>query len=138
MSKKFLKLVALICAMALAFSLAACGTKKEKPADSNATSAETKKDTVKTDVAKTSSKEVEFWSVFTGPDGANMQKMVDEYNKTNPAMKVKHRPILGDDLYAKIPTMVASGKNIPDLCVNHVERLPLFVEKDMLIPLDGY
>lgn len=139
MDKKFLKAIALGCAVFMLFLMAACGGSQtssdkapadNKPADN--ASADKPAD------AKATGGEIEFWSVFTGPDGTFMQKMIDEYNKTNPAMKVVHRPTEANDLYAKIPTMVASGKNIPDLVINHVERLPLYVEQGILTPLDDY
>lgn len=82
--------------------------------------------------------QIEFWTVFTGPDGSSMQKMVDDYNATNPKFQVVHRPIAAEELYTKIPTMVASGKGIPELAINHVERLRLFVEQGILTPLDEH
>lgn len=133
MSKKLLRVLSLICAVLMVLSLAACGS-SQKPAD-GAQPADAAKPA---DAKAGGSGQIEFWTVFTGPDGTSMQKMVDEYNKTGPSMKVVHRPIGADDLYAKIPTMVASGKNIPDLCINHVERLPLFVEQGILTPMDDY
>ena len=134
MSKRFVKVVSLISALAISLSMVACGSSSEKVSGSSVAAAGSSS----AEEVKASGGEIEFWSVFTGPDGESMQKMVDGYNKTNPAMKVKHRPILADDLYAKIPTMVASGKNVPDIVINHIERIPLFAEKDMLLPLDDY
>lgn len=82
--------------------------------------------------------EIVFWSVFTGPDGENMNRMIDAYNKSNPKMKVKHRPIAADEMYQKIPTVVNSGKDVPDLTIVHAERLPLFAENGIVLPLDDY
>lgn len=144
MSKKLSKVLALICLFVFVFSLAACGSSSSQAgtsggqSNSAAASSEAKAADTKAPDAKSSGGQIEFWSVFTGPDGTSMQKMVDDYNKTNPKMKVVHRPIAADDLYAKMPTMIASGKNIPDLVINHVERLPLYVEQGMYLPLDEY
>jgi len=80
--------------------------------------------------------EIVFWNVFTGPDGENMKQIVNEYNKTNPEFKVKNVSIAADDMYAKIPTVVNSGKGIPDLTIVHAERIKQFVENDMLSPYD--
>jgi len=120
MKRKFRlkKMIALACAATLALSATACGSTDLKTADTTG--------------------EIEFWTVFTGPDGENMTKMIDEYNKTNPDFKVKHRPMNADDLYQKVPMMVRSGKNVPDLAISHVERLPLFAETDMLTPMDEF
>ncbi|UGB33193.1 extracellular solute-binding protein [Metabacillus sp. B2-18] len=80
--------------------------------------------------------EIVFWNPFTGPDGEDMQKIVNEYNKTNPDFKVKNVSITADDMYAKIPTVVNSGKGIPDLTIVHAERIKQFVDNDMLATYD--
>lgn len=80
--------------------------------------------------------EIVFWNPFTGPDGEDMQKIVNEYNKTNPDFKIKNVSITADDMYAKIPTVVNSGKGIPDLTIVHAERIKQFVENDMLATYD--
>lgn len=82
--------------------------------------------------------EIVFWNPFTGPDGKNMKAMVDAYNKTNPKYKVKNISLAEGDMYAKIPTVVNSKRNIPDLNIVHAERIKQFVDKDMLVPMDNY
>ncbi|WHY73804.1 extracellular solute-binding protein [Fictibacillus enclensis] len=82
--------------------------------------------------------EIVFWNPFTGPDGKNMKAMVDAYNKTNPKYKVKNISLAEGDMYAKIPTVVNSKRNIPDLNIVHAERIKQFVDKDMLVPMDDY
>lgn len=76
--------------------------------------------------------EITFWNPFTGPDGKNMQAMVDEYNKTNPKFKIKNISLKETDMYKKIPTVVNSKKNIPDLTIVHAERIKQFKDNDML------
>lgn len=88
--------------------------------------------------AKKNNKEIVFWSVFTGPDGENMNRLVTEYNKTNPEIPVKHIAIEANDVYTKIPTTVTSGKDVPDLTIVHAERVPQFIEDDVIMPLDNY
>lgn len=83
-----------------------------------------------------SKNEILFWNPFTGPDGENMKQIVDEYNKTNPEFKVKNLSIKEGDMYTKIPTVVNSGKGIPDLTIVHAERIKQFVDNDMLTPYD--
>ncbi|MCV9888590.1 extracellular solute-binding protein [Metabacillus halosaccharovorans] len=83
-----------------------------------------------------SKNEILFWNPFTGPDGENMKQIVDEYNKTNPEFKVKNLSITEGDMYTKIPTVVNSGKGIPDLTIVHAERIKQFVDNDMLTPYD--
>ncbi|WP_026566761.1 extracellular solute-binding protein [Bacillus sp. UNC41MFS5] len=76
--------------------------------------------------------EIIYWNPFTGPDGENMKQIVNEYNKTNPKFKVKNVSIEADDMYKKIPTVVNSGKGIPDLTIVHAERIKQFVDNDLL------
>ncbi|MBQ6448401.1 extracellular solute-binding protein [Cytobacillus oceanisediminis] len=76
--------------------------------------------------------EITFWNPFTGPDGKNMQAMVNEYNKTNPEYKIKNVSLKEGDMYTKIPTIVNSKKNIPDLTIVHAERIKQFKDNDML------
>ncbi|MFP5115605.1 ABC transporter substrate-binding protein [Bacillaceae bacterium C204] len=80
--------------------------------------------------------EIIYWNPFTGPDGENMKQIVNEYNKTNPKFKVKNVSLEADDMYKKIPTVVNSGKGIPDLTIVHAERIKQFVDNDLLIPFD--
>lgn len=80
--------------------------------------------------------EILYWNPFTGPDGENMKQMVDEYNKTNPKYKIKNVSITADDMYTKIPTVVNSGKGIPDLTIVHAERIKQFVGNDLLTTFD--
>ncbi len=82
-------------------------------------------------------KEIEFWNLCTGPDGENMVALIDGFNETNPAYKVKNVTMEGGDLYTKIPTVVNSGKGIPDLAlINDISRLRMFYEQGLLEPVD--
>ncbi|ETI70647.1 extracellular solute-binding protein [Neobacillus vireti] len=83
-----------------------------------------------------SANEIVYWNPFTGPDGKNMEQIVNEYNKTNPKFKVKNVSIKADDMYKKIPTVVNSGKGIPDLTIVHAERIKQFVDNDLLTKYD--
>ena len=85
-----------------------------------------------------SSKQIVFWNPFTGPDGTNMQKLVNQYNKTNPKYKVKNVSLTEVDMYSKIPTIVNSGKGIPDLQIVHVERIKDYVHNGLLDNYDPY
>lgn len=75
---------------------------------------------------------IEFWTVFTGADSEVMQSMVDAYNATNPDYKVNHRAMEANDLYLKLPLAIQSGQDVPDVAINHVERIALFQENGFL------
>lgn len=80
--------------------------------------------------------EITFWNPFVGADGDNMKKLIDDYNKTNPEYKVKNVSLKESDMYTKIPTVVNSGKNIPDLNIVHAERIKQYKDNDMLVTYD--
>jgi len=139
--KRFL---AMICTVLLVISMIGCAKETENTTDTTtedtkASDDATKESTVETSAdSQASGDEIEFWSVFTGPDGDNMTKMVEEYNATNPKIKVVHRPIEAGDLYSKLPTLAQTGVDVPDLAIIHIERLPQFAENGMLTELDSY
>ena len=80
--------------------------------------------------------EIDYWSVFTGADGATMQGMVDAFNASQDEVKVNHTPMTADDLYQKVPLAVQSGSGIPDVTIVHIERIPMFVQQELIWPLD--
>lgn len=134
--------------MVLALTLTACSKDESKTEDETSSTVDegksttdTSKDDKETKDNKTSaSKEVdiEFWSVFTGGDGDAMQAIVDAYNATNPAIKVVHRAIDQTELYQKLPLVVQSQEGVPDLAINHVDRLPLNQENGVYMEMDTY
>jgi len=81
--------------------------------------------------------QIEYWSVFTGGDGATMQQMVDAFNASQNEIFVNHTPMTADDLYQKIPLAVQTGSDVPDVCIVHIERIPNFVANDMLYAYDS-
>lgn len=81
--------------------------------------------------------EIEFWNFFTGPDGENMQTLVDGFNATEPAYRIKNVTMNSGDLYQKIPTVVNSGKGIPDLTMVDVARVPMFQAQGLLESMEG-
>ncbi|EGO8741002.1 extracellular solute-binding protein [Enterococcus faecalis] len=86
--------------------------------------------------AGNSKNEITFWNPFVGADGENLKKMVDEYNKTDPEFKIKNVSLKESDMYTKIPTVVNSGRNIPDLNIVHAERIKQYKDNDMLVTFD--
>lgn len=86
---------------------------------------------------KAEGEEIEFWNFFTGPDGQNMQALIDGFNSTDPAFRVKNVTMNSGDLYTKIPTVVNSGKGIPDLTMVDVARVPMFQAQGLLEPMTG-
>lgn len=115
MKKKLLS-IALVAAMVLA--LAGCG----KSNGGNQSSGD--------------DKTITFWSVFTGGDGTAMQKIIDAYNATNPEYTVEHIMIEQGELYTKLPLVVNSQEGVPDLVIQHVDRIENNALSNMYMPLD--
>jgi multiple sugar transport system substrate-binding protein len=137
------KVLAILMVMVLVLSMAACGKDEEETKDTSGTAETTKDDTndegVKSEEATASAEaDLEFWSVFTGGDGDAMQAIVDAYNATNPAIKVVHRAIDQNELYQKLPLAVQSGEDVPDIAINHVDRLPLNQENGVYNDMDAF
>jgi multiple sugar transport system substrate-binding protein len=116
--------------------LAACGTKSDS--DETSTEKSTENQPVSSEAPKGTKGTLEIWSMFTGADGAAFPDIVDMYNATNPDYQVVHRAIEANDLYLKLQLAVASGEGIPDMAMNHIERMPLFQEEGKLTDLSPY
>lgn len=80
--------------------------------------------------------EIDFWTVFTGEDGVNMDQLVADFNAANPGIVVSHMKMDASDLYTKAPLAVAAGEGVPDIAVVHAERMPKFAEDGLIMPID--
>ena len=122
--------------LTLVFSAVGCGSSGEGSTAQDATDTAAEETVIEEEetptVAPGKKGTIEFWTVFTGADGTSMQAMIDAYNATNPDYTVNHRAIEANDLYLKLPLAIQSGEDVPDVCINHVERVPLFEENGYL------
>lgn len=114
------KVMALLLALVLILSMTACG--------GNGGSA----------AMDSGDKTITFWSVFTGGDGTAMQKIIDAYNATNPEYTVEHIMVEQNDLYTKLPLVVNSQEGVPDLVIQHVDRLASNAKSNMYLPMNDY
>ncbi|MDR2629391.1 MAG: extracellular solute-binding protein [Spirochaetaceae bacterium] len=78
-----------------------------------------------------------FWSLFSGGDGAWMDRIISDYNATGPARQVQPVMLVWADYYTKFGTAVAARRG-PDIGVSHISRLPELVEQGMVIAVDDY
>lgn len=145
--KKLLTALLAISILATAFTGCAGGTSAAKPVSSSATqgnNAHSEKGNVNSDgtvnnpesVAVDKDKLV-FWSLFSGGDGVFMDKIIKEYNATNPKKQVQSVMLVWADYYTKLATAVAAGKG-PDIGVSHISKLPELVNQGIVIPIDKY
>jgi len=78
-----------------------------------------------------------FWSLFSGGDGAWMDKIISGFNATGPKKQVQSVMLVWGDYYTKLTTGVAAGKG-PDIGVSHVSMLPQLVAQGVVQPIDDY
>ncbi len=78
-----------------------------------------------------------LWSLFSGGDGEFMDKIIKEYNATNPKKQVQSVMLVWADYYTKLATAVAAGKG-PDIGISHISKLPELVDQGIVIPIDNY
>lgn len=80
--------------------------------------------------------ELEYWNVFTGPDGDTMQKIVEDFNEEYEGrIKINTRVIASEDYYTTLLSAMISGI-APDVCVMHCSRLANFANRNLLYSLD--
>ena len=81
---------------------------------------------------------IELWSMFTGADGDTFDGILDRFNATNPDFTLIYRPMEAGDLYLRLALAVASGEGIPDIAMNHVERIPMFAMQGAVTDLSPF
>ena len=89
------------------------------------------------EAVKVDTNKLVFWSLFSGGDGGWMDKIIADYNKTNPVRQVQSIMLVWADYYTKFGTAVAARRG-PDIGVSHISRLPELVEQGMVISIDDY
>ncbi|HHW11404.1 MAG TPA: ABC transporter substrate-binding protein [Firmicutes bacterium] len=81
---------------------------------------------------------LEYWTIFTGPDGQTMQRLVDRFNQEYKGkIEVQMSVMPAGNFYEKIISAVVSNQ-APDFCIMHVDRLAEFTSRGILLPLDEY
>lgn len=80
--------------------------------------------------------ELNFWNGFSGPDGAQMEKLVSEFNRQHEGkIKVKMQIIPWGTYYDKVTLALAYG-GAPQVFVLHVNRFPEFASRQVLGEFD--
>ena len=76
-----------------------------------------------------------YWNGLTGGDGPIMKKMMNNFNKEHPNIKVSMTAIAWADYYQKLPAAVSNGKG-PDIGIMHEYSLATNAARQVLQPLD--
>ncbi|MBC1984232.1 sugar ABC transporter substrate-binding protein [Listeria booriae] len=75
---------------------------------------------------------------FSAPaDGKALQKMISEFEKQNPKIKVDVQTIAYDDYFTKLQTQIAGG-DAPDAFELNYETFVQYAEKGVLADLNGF
>jgi multiple sugar transport system substrate-binding protein len=80
--------------------------------------------------------DVDFWTLFTGPDGAAISDLVKQFNATDGAkqdVNVKLLIIPWDDFNAKLSVAIASRKP-PALTIVNSDQVPVYGKQNALVP----
>lgn len=131
------KVLAATMVLVFLISLSACG-KTSTPLLTPTNETEVTTETETKIVPEGKKGTLEIWTMFTGADGEAFPTIVNMYNATNPDYTVVHRAMEANDLYLKLQIAVSSGEGIPDMAMNHIERIPLFQEEGKVMDLTPY
>lgn len=66
-----------------------------------------------------------------------MDKIISDYNATDPDKQVQPIMLVWADYYTKLQTAVAAGKG-PDIGISHASKLPELVDQGVVEPLNDY
>jgi hypothetical protein len=80
------------------------------------------------------SAEIRFWNGFTGPDGATMEKIVQQFERET-GIRVKMQIIPWSTYYDKLLLSLAYG-GAPDVFICHANRIAEFARYGVFRPLD--
>ncbi|MCO8243392.1 MULTISPECIES: extracellular solute-binding protein [unclassified Haladaptatus] len=87
--------------------------------------------------ADTSGTTIQFWTLFSGGDGATMKSIVDRFNDEQPIgnVRIDRQRIPWDDYYTKLYTALVADKG-PDIAIMHQALMGRF--QRMLVPYNPY
>ena len=76
-----------------------------------------------------------YWNGFTGGDGPFMKKMVADFMKENPKIKVTENTVEWAQYYQRMPAAVTAGKG-PDVGAMHLDQLATNAARKVIVPVD--
>lgn len=87
--------------------------------------------------ADTAGTTIQFWTLFSGGDGATMKSIVDRFNEEQPLgdVRIDRQRIPWDDYYTKLYTALVADKG-PDIAIMHQALMGRF--QRMLDPYNQY
>lgn len=132
------KVLSLVMAAAMTFSLAACGNNaKKNTADEKTTDKVVEqKTTIASEIKEPV--EIEFWNAMSGAKGEALKKITDEFNEKNENITVKLVNQGGyRDLFQKLMA-AAKSNNLPTMTQIYCNRLSWYIDKGLVEDLKPY
>lgn len=79
---------------------------------------------------------LDFWNGFTGPDGEDIGKIINEFNELHKGkIKITTQTMPWNNFYDQYRTVVTNGE-APDIAVMHLDSIAGYARYDLLTPLD--
>ncbi|MBK9121651.1 MAG: ABC transporter substrate-binding protein [Chloroflexi bacterium] len=78
---------------------------------------------------------LEFWGGWTGPDGAIMQQLVDQYNAENPGVQVNLTVQQWSPLFDAFIAAASAGTS-PDIMAMHPQETAMFINLGLIEPVE--
>ncbi|MCG1021513.1 MULTISPECIES: ABC transporter substrate-binding protein [Sutcliffiella] len=79
---------------------------------------------------------LEFWNGFTGPDGEDIGKIINEFNEAHKGeIKINTQTMPWGNFYDQYRTVVTNGE-APDIAIMHLDSIAGYARYGLLTPLD--
>lgn len=78
---------------------------------------------------------IDFWTLFTGADGATMSEIVDMFNAAQDEVIVNHIVMENDDVNAKVTMSAGDNDALPHLFIQHSWRQPTYRADNAILPI---
>ncbi|MCD9022391.1 ABC transporter substrate-binding protein [Cohnella silvisoli] len=131
------RMMGILAAMVLAFTVTACGSGNDKATESSASASASQPASSSASESASPAKEkttVSFWYLWGGPEGENVEKLIAEFNASQELYEVKGLSV--PDVQ-KVVVGISSGDG-PDITDNFSNNTASYAKKGMLEPLDEY
>jgi multiple sugar transport system substrate-binding protein len=76
-----------------------------------------------------------FWNGFTGGDGAYIRKIVEDFQRATPRVRIRMNTYPWADFPQKLAGAVISGQ-APDVAIIHVDTIPTNAARSLITPID--
>lgn len=79
---------------------------------------------------------LQYWNLFSGGDGVNMNQIVSDFNQSQKDITVKATTLAwGTPYYTKLTTSTIAGQ-APDVAIMHLSRMASFAPTGIITPID--